>query len=304
MFTRMGLQVLRFDFYGLGDSEGTLTEQQMRDVYNHIEVGRFVGDTIDAMDWMEQHCGTRRFILSGLCGGAVTGLLAGSRDDRVAGLLALGITPILASRAANPAQYMTLGQLDRMKRGYVAKLLSPKAWLRLLTLQSDYQVIWKSMTSRSRSRRAPAAATAAPDEQDNASPLFPPAFFKMVSSKRPMLLIFGGSDRLAWEFEEKFVARHRVELSKLPAMYDVHVIQHANHVLSMDSWQREMLEASASWLRTRFRRDQMVEGAEAGAHIDPIPVAPALARLDIETPQFEAAMSLGRAKDSATGRDD
>jgi pimeloyl-ACP methyl ester carboxylesterase len=258
MFIAIGLPVLRFDFYGLGDSEGTLTEEQMRDVYNHIEVGRFVGDATDAMDWMELHCGTRRFILSGLCGGAVTGLLAGSRDERVAGLLALGITPVLASRAADPGQYMTVGQLDRMRRGYIAKLRSPKSWLRLLTLKSDYRVIWKSLTKGLRPSKPPAAAVAV-DQQDNASPLFPPAFFRMASSKRPMLMVFGGSDRLRWEFEEKFAARHRAKLSEVEAMYEVRVIEHANHVLSIEAWQSEMLAASMSWLRKWFHSDLTIE---------------------------------------------
>ena len=102
-FVSLGVPVLRFDFYGLGDSEGTLPEERLKDVYNHIEVGRFVDDSVDAMNWMAEQCGTRRFILSGLCGGAITGLLVGERDERVAGLLALGITPLLASRSADPS---------------------------------------------------------------------------------------------------------------------------------------------------------------------------------------------------------
>ena len=81
----LGISVLRFDFHGLGDSEGELPEAQLRDVYNHIEVGRYVEDTIDAMDWMQQNYGSKRFLLSGLCGGAITGLLAGDRDARVVG---------------------------------------------------------------------------------------------------------------------------------------------------------------------------------------------------------------------------
>jgi hypothetical protein len=259
---RLRLPVLRFDFYGLGDSEGTLDEQLMRDVYNHIEVGRFVGDTLAAMDWMERHHGINRFILCGLCGGAVTGLLAGSRDSRVVGLLALGITPVLASRAADPGLYMTVGQLERLKRGYLSKLTSPRSWLRLLSFKSDYRVIWKALTVGQRA--SPAARPSPVAEDDNASPLFPPAFMSMLSSRRPMLLVFGGSDRLAWEFEEKFVARHREALAKLPALYDVHVVPQANHVLSQEEWQKETVEVSTSWLLKRFSQDLGGQEAQAG----------------------------------------
>jgi hypothetical protein len=251
-FVSLGVPVLRFDFYGLGDSEGTLPEELLKDVYNHIEVGRFVDDSVDAMNWMAEQCGTRRFILSGLCGGAITGLLVGERDERVAGLLALGITPLLASRSADPSLYMTAGQLEDISRSYFQKLRDPLAWQRLLSFKSDYKLIWRSVFKPIRSPK-PAQADGPPPEYDNASPLFPPAFFKMLSSKRPMLLVFGGSDRLQWEFEEKFIARHSARLSEAPqGAYQVHVIEQANHVLSFDHWQREMLDVSTRWLEAHF----------------------------------------------------
>lgn len=246
-FVAAGMTVLRFDFYGLGDSEGRLTEELLRDVYNHIEVGRFVNDTLDAMDWLQQQTGEGTFILSGLCGGAITGLLAGAQDQRVVGLLALGITPLLASRSADPALYMTRGQLDNIGQTYLQKVLKPGAWLRLLTFRSDYHLLWRSVV---RSRKTPPAA--APLETDNASPLFPPAFFEMLRTQRPMLLVFGGSDRLHFEFEEKFVARHRERLSAWPAAYELHVVDKANHVLSYDAWQWEMLSVSQRWLDRHF----------------------------------------------------
>jgi predicted alpha/beta hydrolase len=102
MFVALGFSVLRFDFFGLGDSEGTLPEENLKEVYGHIEIGRFVDDTVDAMNWMQEQFGTKRFVVSGLCGGAITGLLAASRDARIAGLLGLGITPLLASRTRRP----------------------------------------------------------------------------------------------------------------------------------------------------------------------------------------------------------
>jgi hypothetical protein len=189
----LGIPVLRFDFYGLGDSEGTLQEPLLRDVYNHIEVGRFVDDTIDAMNWMQRHHGTKRFILSGLCGGAITGLLTGSRDLRVAGLLALGITPILASKSAGTSRYMTSGQLEKTREKYTRRLLAPQAWFRLLTLRSDYRLILRLLSEPIQRRLRPAAPPQTPPpEDDNANPLFPPAFFQMLASHRPMLLVFGG----------------------------------------------------------------------------------------------------------------
>jgi pimeloyl-ACP methyl ester carboxylesterase len=264
-FLELGLAVLRFDCYGLGDSEGTLPEALLRDVYNHIEVGRFVDDTIDAMNWMEREHGTRRFILSGLCGGAITGLLAGEHDDRVVGLLGIGLTAVLASRAADASRYMTQGQVEGFRRIYLRRLLSSQAWYRLLTFKADYRLIGRLITYRKRPVQSATATAAPPAANDNANPRFPPAFFSMLSRKRPMLLIFGGSDRLQFEFEEKFVSRYRERLAALPPFYKVHVVPAANHVLSASEWQREMLDVSRTWLQSHFAPSLAVTGTARSA---------------------------------------
>lgn len=258
-FVRLGFPVFRFDFYGLGDSEGELTEVALADVYNHIEVGRFVDDTLDGLDWMERHCGLSRFVVSGLCGGAITGLLAAGRDPRIAGLLSLGITPVLASRAANPGAYMTTGQLHDLRRGYLRKLIDPMSWWRLLTLRSEYDLIWTTLfepLKRAFRKRAAvtATATAAPAADDNANPLFPPAFFHMIDTDRPMLLVFSGGDRLYWEFQEKFEARYVERLKAAHAGYKVHVVPNANHVLSLPEWEDDMLRVAQQWLDEKFPR--------------------------------------------------
>ena len=150
---------------------------------------------------------------------------------------------------------MTTGQIEDMQRLYATRLFNPQAWYRLLTFKADYRLIWRMVTHAVRKRLAP------PPTDDNANPLVPPAVFSMLSSKRPLLLVFGGSDRLQWEFEEKFVARHQERLAALPPLCDVHVVKFANHVLSTAEWQQEMLEVSAAWLRRRFERDVQRETA-------------------------------------------
>jgi len=74
--TAAGFAVLRFDFYGSGDSDGEFDE---------FTVETEVADAIAALDWLEQQPGldmTRIGVLGLSLGGYVTALLAG-REPRV-----------------------------------------------------------------------------------------------------------------------------------------------------------------------------------------------------------------------------
>lgn len=255
LMNSLGYTVLRFDFHGLGDSEGELNETMLADVYNHIEVGRYVGDTLSAMRWLREQHGCKRFMLGGLCGGAITALLAAERDKSVDSLLSLGMTVTLASNAATPAKYLTRAQLDSRRQGYYRRLLQPKSWLRLLTFQSEYGVIWRSMKRVFIKEPPPAApvanTTAAIEQRGNANPLFPPAYFAFLQRGGKALMIFSEKDRLQSEYEEKFVAFHQQQLADYQRQIDQHVIPGANHVLSFHEWRDEMLGKARAWLSSR-----------------------------------------------------
>jgi pimeloyl-ACP methyl ester carboxylesterase len=259
LLVSLGHRVLRFDFYGLGDSEGDLTETLLADVYNNIEVGRYVDDTVAALDWAQKRLGTKRFLLGGLCGGALTGILAAERDSRVEGLLSLGMTVTLASNAARPGQYLTRAQLDDRRARYFQKLLSPKAWLRFFSFKSEYGVIWRAVKRLFvKDKPAPApvisvAAAAAPadapiEQRGNANPLFPKAYFAFLQRGGKALMLFSEKDRLGSEYQEKFCEPYAAQLQPFLAQIDQHVIPEANHVLSFREWQVKMLEHSRAWL--------------------------------------------------------
>lgn len=79
--TECGFHTLRMDFSGLGDSgvnENVQTNAQL--VQN---------DAKSAMDFMQSNYGCGRFILFGLCSGAVDSILIAQSDKRVAGLVAI-----------------------------------------------------------------------------------------------------------------------------------------------------------------------------------------------------------------------
>jgi alpha/beta superfamily hydrolase len=253
---RMGFHVLRFDFHGLGDSEGEIDERLLSDMYNTIQSGRYVDDTIAAMDWMKANCRVEQFVGSGLCGGSITALLAAAQDPRIASMLALSIPVAFDGGEANWARFATSRQLAGIRRGYFKRLIKPEAWIRFLTGKTSYQVLWRSLkqmlpwgskVSTAKSPPIPAGvATTTP--RDDTNPKFPPAFLKFVASKRRMLLIFSGKDRLIWEFEEKFVARHGSKLDPLRDFFEVRIIENANHVLSDPEWVRQMLDMAEAWL--------------------------------------------------------
>lgn len=256
-FSELGFNVLRFDPEGFGDSEGAVTERSMADVLGSIEYGRLVESACSAMDWMERECGNSRFVLSGLCGGAITGLLAAKRDRRVQALLALGIPVISTSAGVDPLKFMTDGQLDSMREAYVQKIFSLKPWVRFLTLQTDYRALWKSLVKPIRARldaRAPhgesesAVAELLQAGQSNLNRHFAPAFFGMVSSGRPAILIFSSADRLYWEWKEKFAKYYARQIAAYADSLEIHVAKDANHIFSFRESREEMLSVACNWL--------------------------------------------------------
>ena len=248
-----GYTVLRFDFFGLGDSEGELSEPMLADIYNNIEVGRYVDDTLCALEWLRAR-GHQKFILGGLCGGAITGLLAAQRDPSVVGLLSLGMTTTLASNSAVPGKYLTRHQLDRRREKYLRKIFSLRSWLRFLSFKSDYETIWYSMKrvwAPNTKPPAPSPASPATEQRGNANPLFPPAYFTFLERGGQVLMLFSEKDRLVSDYEEKFVEKFAARLEPFNGQIHQHVIRNANHVMTLQEWQREMVDVCRTWMQAR-----------------------------------------------------
>lgn len=242
-----GYDVFRFDPEGLGDSEGECEFQWVADLYGAIQSGCFLEDTTSALDWLEANKRSRRFIVGGLCGGAITGLFAGQDDPRVAGLLSFGLPVVLESSDPAQARFVSEGQKDKLRRGYLARLLQPRSWLRFLTLQSDFRTMLRSVF---RSRQ-PAAAPSR-GGGDPLNPQFPAVFDAFLRGGREMLLVFSGADRISWEFEELFAGKHQLMLKEFHHRIDRHIIEGANHIMSFKEWQDEMMRIVDRWLEERF----------------------------------------------------
>lgn len=257
-----GFAVLRYDFYGLGDSEGALDQKILVDVYNSIQNGRYIDDTIDAMDWLGATYNIDKFVLGGLCGGAITGMLAGSADERVKGLIALGLINVFEGGEDNFSKFVTEGQLEDLKKGYISKLTDIDSWKRIITLKSDFRTIFKILFKPirviSNSIRENLTASSknkiefVHDESSNTNPRFAPTFFSMLQQSKKMLLVYSGGDRLLWEFKEKFENIYKSHLSDYSHIYELHTIPDANHILSLSEWEESMHKLVEEWLQKNF----------------------------------------------------
>jgi pimeloyl-ACP methyl ester carboxylesterase len=265
-FAGLGFRVLRFDFYGIGDSEGVIDERQLADLYGSVAVGRYIEDTAAAVDWLCATTGVPHVIVGGLCGGAITGLLAGAAHPRVAGLFGLGLPITVDGSNVDKVRFMSAGQLEGIRTKYLKKLASPGAWLRLLSMKTDFRLLLRSLLVRRRpSAPGPAPRGGEPPADGNTNPHFRPQLLRMLGNRRPVLLLFSESDRLYAEFNEKFVQPHAFDASAYEGILDVAVVAEANHVFTFAEWQRDMLEKSRTWVEARFPRGASAAAAHAAS---------------------------------------
>lgn len=246
-----GFHVLRFDYYGLGDSSGELGERAMADMYNSIQGGRYVDDTIAAMDWMGAHHGITKFVGSGLCGGSISALLTARADRRIEALLGIGLPSTLEGGAENFDRFMTRGQLKQEGRSYLQRILRPDAWGRFLSGKSGYRLIGRALRELFLPSK-PQPVAALDSAPDNANPLFAPAFLAMLKDRRPILLTFSSGDRHRYNFGEKFEERYATAIAGIGHAYQVLLIDDANHVLSEPRWIDELLQAALPWLDRHY----------------------------------------------------
>jgi uncharacterized protein len=211
---------------------------------------------------MRRTCGVDRVVVGGLCGGAITGILAAAGHAHVAGVLGLGLPVMLDGSGIDKTRYMTVGQLDGIRSKYFGKLLDLRSWARVITLRTDFRLLWRSLVTPF-TRRVAALREASNDARgsnpsptqapDNSNPLFPAAFRRLLADRRPTLLLFSESDRLYWEFREKYYDRQRQVLDHYADILEIGVVKEANHIFTFAEWQRQMLDWCTSWLERSFR---------------------------------------------------
>ncbi|MFO0652460.1 MAG: hypothetical protein U0326_39940 [Polyangiales bacterium] len=176
----MGFPVLRFDYEGMGDSEGPRRHgEYVMEFYGFVQTGGFRGDVIAAVNFALGELGPRPVVLGGLCGGAASALFAGAElGDRVWGHVLIDL-PVTISSAArqryleeHPEDLVRArpAEADTVLLLYAKKILDVEAWKRLARGESNPRLFAEALRVKARTRvdaalpRLPAAARLVADK--------------------------------------------------------------------------------------------------------------------------------------------
>lgn len=250
----LGHAVLRYDPAGIGESDGTLSVVPPGTLSARLEEGYFADDALLAAAALRERHGATCVLLGGLCGGGITAQLAASRDTRghVQGVIALGL-PALTIGPPGDRNVPQAQVARRRLRNYAQKLVSPAAWARVFSGQSDFDHIGRNVLGAvlpvrpSGSISAPAGTTAG----GQPNPHFLRAFATLRERGVPQLFVYGTADNRWIEFEETFLPTVLGGRLDGPG-YAVRLVPEGSHELDFGPAKRQAMEAVEAWLEANF----------------------------------------------------
>ncbi len=232
-----GTPVLRFDYRGMGDSEGSLRD--------FADVGADIEAAIDALQGAMPS--VDRVVLWGLCDAASAAAFYGWRDARVDGLVMLN--PWVRTESGEAKAYI--------RHYYLQRLLAPAFWRKLLRLQWNPLASLGSLLSLA--RRARGGGRDAGDNglaADLPGDLDLPArmFHGLSRFGGRVLLILSGRDLTADEFRDLVAADERWRALLSSARVQRHDLAEADHTFSCRAWRDQVADWTNQWLADEGRR--------------------------------------------------
>jgi exosortase A-associated hydrolase 1 len=222
-----GAPAMRFDYRGMGDSEGAVRD------FEQIE-----DDLRAAIDcFFAQVPDMREVTLWGLCDGASAAAMYAPTDARVTGLAMLNPWVRTEQGAAKAT----------LKHYYRARLLDPGLWKKVVSGRFDAAQAARSLVTSVRSAFAP-ADPAQPSAGKASLPERMQASLQCFGGK--VLVMLSGADLTAQEFAD--LGSGSREWQRLLGQPGVtrHVLDGADHTCSRREWHEQVVGWTAGWLRS------------------------------------------------------
>jgi exosortase A-associated hydrolase 1 len=232
---QQGVATMRFDYRGMGDSQG--------------EARNFEDIRPDILAAVEQFCvrvpGLREVVIWGLCDAASAALMCADQDARIRGLVLL-----------NPWVRTVEGLAKaQIKHYYGARLMDPAFWRKLAKGDFAFTAAVRSFTGALMIalgvRHAGDVAGNADAGAATASVPLPERMVDGLSRfKGKVLLILSGNDITAQEFEGVVQGSKRWTGLLADARVERRKLNQANHTFSTREWRDQVAVWTADWVRS------------------------------------------------------
>ena len=233
-----GVAVLRFDYRGMGDSEGdTRTFEDLKD------------DLCSAIDsFFEEVPALDELVIWGLCDAASAALFYAYQDERITGLVLLN--PWVRTDQSAARVYL--------KHYYLTRLLEPEFWSKVRRGKFNYANATQSLAmtlTQALSRKKSISAKAkdkdiALDKSCRLANL-PERMLEGLSHFRgEILLILSGNDLTAQEFSDLVNVSPRWQQLLDSSRVSHYNLPEANHTFSQRSWREQVAFWTSKWIRS------------------------------------------------------
>ena len=225
-----GFPVLRFDYLGMGDSDGAWRD------FDAIRAD--IGIAVDNL--MQHEPGLAGVVLWGLCDAASANAFYAVHDRRVVGQIAL-----------NPWVRTSEGEAQAFIRHYyLQRLLDPALWRKIARLEFDLVGSLRDFIGKLRHSHSDSKDVVT----DSNRPLPERVRDSQIQFSGPTLLILSGNDLTAREYEDRVGEDAAWRAWLQSPTVQVQRLEEADHTFSRAAWRDQVAAWCGDWLRSRSDR--------------------------------------------------
>ena len=244
-----GYHVLRVDSEGIGDSTGGFSDEYLHEVHGRVQRGKFVKTSRQIIRTFRKEYKLRKIVVSGLCGGSLTGLLSSRWCKDIHGFIGFGL-PFFFTDVPDQAS----GFCSQNRQGssnstqpqssllqiYLKKAMDISAWKNTFSRGVDWLLllrVFQQAFQRRILKRDPRIIYRAIA-----------ALIALFDSGKQVMLIYSGNDFHYKNFQIAITRHHKLKHTIEEHPDCIAVIEGANHTVSLSEWEKEFQRIFLGWL--------------------------------------------------------